>query len=252
MSAFTFSQDLFRYVFPSGVPRNSFILLSGEGGSGKSVLLAHLVKDVLGAGEPAIYVTMDDDPATVLAQLKSFKVDVDHYCKEGQLLLVDGFSYLLKVKKGLGKCVVDEVSPENPDGIVSTLIKLTESRGFFNKGAVVIDSLNESMITLDPSRFAMLVKSIRANIAKSRGVLTVATLHTSTTSLRDYMLLIEHIVDGLIETSNIPPEVSQQIPIFVRALVVKRMKGASYRQGTVLFGIDEEGVKPVVFKIKGH
>ena len=107
-----FKQDLFRYVFPSGVPRDSFIVVSGEGGSGKSVILAHIVKDVLAYGEPVIYVTLDDDPDTVLSSLKSFRVDVDSVCSERLLQVIDGFSYLLVAKKPyMHKCVVETITP---------------------------------------------------------------------------------------------------------------------------------------------
>lgn len=248
-----FSQDLFKYLFPSGVPRNSFIVVSGEGGSGKSVILAHMVRDVLSAGEPVVYVSMDDDPITVLQQLRSFRVDVESACSERRLALVDGFSYLLSTTPATRRprhpCVVEEVTPEKPDTLVSTLLRTIDSLGLSNRGAVVLDSLNESMIVLDLSRFVTLVKTLRANIAKARGVLTIATLHTSTSGLKEYLLMIEHLVDGIIETSSIPPEVSQHIPIFVRGLVVRKMKGTTHKQGLVLFGIDEEGIKPVVLRV---
>lgn len=252
-ASFNFSQDLFKYLFPAGIPRNSFIVIAGEGGSGKSVILSHIVKDVLSYGEPVIYVSMDDDPFTVIQQLKSFRVAVDEACAERRFVIIDGFSYLLagppSARKPKNPCVAEEVHPERPDSIISSLLKTADSLGLSNHGAVLLDSLNEAMITLDQARFVSFVKSIRANIAKARGVLTVATLHTSTSSLKEYLLVVEHLVDGIIETSSIPPEVSQHIPIFVRGLVVKKMKGTPHKQGLVLFGIDEEGLKPVVLKI---
>lgn len=254
MSAlFTFSQDLFKYLFPAGIPRNSFIVVTGEGGSGKSVILSHIVKDVLSAGEPVIYVSMDDDPSTVLQQLRSFRVAVDDACDKRKFVIIDGFSYLLtgppQAKRPRNPCVAEEVHPERPDSVISSIVRVVDSVGLNQSGAVLLDSLNEAMITLDQARFVSFVKSIRANISKARGIITVATLHTSTSTLKEYLLVIEHLVDGLIETASIPPEVSQHIPIFVRGLVVRKMKGVTHKQGLVLFGIDEEGVKPVVLKI---
>jgi hypothetical protein len=97
------------------------------------------------------------------------------------------------------------------------------------------------------------VKSLRANIAKARGAVTIATLHTSTSELRNYLLLVEHLVDGIVETSDIPEELSAQlsqvnVQVFVRQIRVLKMKGTSHRQGWFLYGIDREGVKPVVIK----
>jgi len=245
---FKFTQDLFKYIIPHGVPRNSFVVLTGEGGSGKSVILAHLVKDFLVSGEPVIYVALDDDPQTVLNQLSSFGVDVEGFCGKKLLTIVDGFSYLAKAKKP-SSCVEEEVNPENPDTITSSIGKLIEKYNIANKGLIVVDSLNEIMVLLDPTRFVKFVKVLRASFAKTQGVLTVASLHTSTQNFKEYLLTIEHLVDGILETSSIPVELAQQIPIFVRQISVRKMKGTDTKQGWVLYGIDREGLKPVVLRI---
>ncbi|MEM4717705.1 MAG: ATPase domain-containing protein [Desulfurococcaceae archaeon] len=245
----TFNQDLFKYILPSGVQRNSLIILTGEGGSGKSVILIHLVKDVLTRGEPVIYVALDDDPQTVLSQLESFGLKTSDYCRDKRLLIIDGFSYLIKQRKPQ-YCVEEEINPENPDTILTALGRVIEKYGIQNSGIVVIDSLNEPMLFLDPTRLVIYIKSLRANIAKSRNILTLATLHTSTNSYKEYLLTIEHIVDGILETSSIPSEIAQQIPFFVRQISVRKIKGVSSRPGWVLYGIDNEGLKPIVLRIK--
>jgi KaiC/GvpD/RAD55 family RecA-like ATPase len=245
------SQDLFRYLLPEGLPRGSFIILAGEGGSGKSVILIHLVKDVLNAGEPVVYLTLDDDPLTVLKQLSVFKISIENYCSQRLLSIIDGFSYTMRQRRGrVHPCIIDEISPENPDNTITTLIKIVEQFKLEGRGLVVIDSLNEAMISLDPARFVFFIKSLRANIAKYRDIITIATLHTSTNELRNYLLIIEHLVDGVLETSSIPEDLASQIPVFVRQIRVLKMKGASHRQGWVFYSIDSEGVKPAILRIK--
>ena len=250
-SMFVFRQDLFRYVFPYGVPRNSFIVLAGEGGSGKSVIVSYIVKDFLLSGEPAVLVALDDDPRTVLDQLRSFGVDVDRYCNSKQLLVVDGYSYLMRVRRSVS-CVEESLVPDSPDKIVEAINSVVERHSISGKGVIVIDSLNDVLMLLDPARVAMFVKSLRANFAKARDIVTIATLHTSTPSFREYLLAIEHIVDGIVETAPIAPELAQHIPICVRQLVVRKMKGVSTKQGPVLYGVDNEGLKPVIIQIAGQ
>lgn len=250
VSKFLFKQDLFVYMFPEGVPRNSFIVLAGEGGSGKSVILAHFVKDFLLEKEPVIYVALDDDPYTVISQLAGFKIDIDKAISNGLLMIIDGFSYLIRAKRGkLHEGVVDEINPRDPDLLLNSLIKIVDSKGMENKGVVIIDSLNETMITLDPTRFMEIVKLIRANISKLRKILTIATLHTSTESFKEYLLSIEHLIDGLIETSSIPSDLMTQMPLLVRQLVVRKIKGAGHKHGVVLYTIDQEGIKPVIIRM---
>lgn len=249
-SRFMFSQDLFKYILPQGVPRNSLIVLAGEGGSGKSVILAHLVKDFLVAGEPVIYVALDDDPQTVLNQLRAFSVEVRALCEKKALLLVDGFSYLAKARKQQ-YCVEEEVVPEDPDTVVSALSKVVEKYSIQGSGLMVVDSLNEVMVLLDPTRFIKFIKTLRASFSKARGILTIATLHTSTESFKEYLLTVEHLVDGILETASIPGELARQIPMFVKQITVRKMKGVESRPGWVLYGIDSEGLKPVILRFTG-
>lgn len=49
-------------VLKEGMPRSSFVVISGEGGTGKSVLLSEFFYRRLEAGEPCIYVCFDDLP----------------------------------------------------------------------------------------------------------------------------------------------------------------------------------------------
>lgn len=245
---FVLKQDLFKCILPHGIPRNNLVILAGEGGSGKSVIITHIVKDALSSGEPVVYVTVDDDPQTVLMQLESFGVDTNKVCSDKQLILVDGFSYILKTTKP-HFCVEEEVQVEEPDKFLSILTRVVEKHGLSENGLLVIDSLNDLFIQMDPTRLILFIKSLRAIFAKSRSILTIATLHTSTESFKEYLASIEHLVDGILETSNIHPQLAQAIPIFVRQITVRKMKGVDSKQGYVLYGIDHEGLKPVVLQL---
>ena len=248
MALFSFAQDLFKYILPQGVPRNSLIILAGEGGSGKSVILTYIIKEFITKNEPVIYVAIDDDPETSLNQFNAFGIDIDKFCKEKRLIIVDGFSYLVKGKKSL-YCVEEEVVSDNIDTIISVLSKIIDRYQIENKGIIVMDSINEPMMQLDPTRFLMFIKSLRANFAKSRKIFTIVTLHTSTESFKEYLLTIEHLVDGILETGSIPDEMAQQLPLFIRQMRVRKLKGAVSLPGWVLYGIDSEGLKPVILRV---
>ena len=247
---FTPKQDLFKYLLPSGIPRNSLVIIAGEGGSGKSVIVAHLVKDAVLSEEPVVYVAIDDDPQTILNQLNTFGVKTLEECNSKRLVIIDGFSYLMQFKKPQ-PCVEEEILLDSPGKLINSISRVVDKYKIADKGLVVVDSLNDIVMLLDPTRVVEFIKSLRANFAKARGVLTIATLHTSTTSFKEYLLSIEHLVDGVIETGSIPEELAQHIPIFVRQIVVRKMKGVDSKQGPVLYGIDREGLKPVILKISG-
>ncbi|MEM4451736.1 MAG: RAD55 family ATPase [Thermosphaera sp.] len=244
-----FNVDILLYVLPEGVKRNSLIIIAGEGGAGKSVLLANIAKSVITEGEPLLYLTLDDDPATIVEQLKSYNTDVETAFREQRFGIIDGFSYLIKGKKGRAHpMVIDEVNPNDIESVVYSLIKNVDSFKMNNTGVLIIDSLNEIMITLDPTRIIEFVKTIRANIAKHRGVATIASLHTSTEDFLSYLLNIEHLVDGIIELGSLKERELGKLEISLRQILVRKMKGVPHKAVWTLFTIDKEGVKPVVLK----
>lgn len=248
---FTFKNDLLLYILPEGIPRNSLVILYGRGGSAKSVLLAEIAKDIIGAGEPLFYVSIDDDPATVVLQLEQFGLSVEEAYTKGLFNIIDGFSYLVKGKRGkLHPAVVDEIDPRNVDILLNTIIKHLDSRGVQGNGAVIIDSLNEVLLSLDPIKLIEFIKMLRASIAKTRKVLTVATLHTSIKDFKEYLYTIDYMVDGIIELKGISSAIAMQIPFPVKQVAIRKMKGVFHRIGWTLFSIDRSGVKPVIIKYK--
>jgi len=52
-----------------------------------------------------------------------------------------------------------------------------------NKGLVIIDSLNELMFSFDLRGILDFVRTLRAIIAKSKNIVTLATLHVTTDAL---------------------------------------------------------------------
>lgn len=242
--------DLFLYILPEGIPRNTLVILSGEGGSGKSAILANIARSIVESGEPVVYVGIDDDPLTIIRQLESFGLKIDENTSR-LLVIVDGFSYLVKSRKGiLHPLVAEEVDPRNPENIVNAILRVVESRGLKGRGLVIIDSLNDVMISLDPTRFMEFVKTLRANISKSLEVPIIASLHTSTESFREYLHAVEHLVDGVIETQSLAEGLPMQLPVQVRQIIVRRIKGVPHRYGWVLYTIDKTGVKPVILRIE--
>ncbi|WP_048078678.1 RAD55 family ATPase [Desulfurococcus mucosus] len=245
------SLDLFLYILPEGIPRNSLVILAGKGGSGKSAIVANIAKNIVENGEPVVYVGLDDDPVTIVEQLDSFGLKVEEAASSRLLMLVDGFSYLIKGRRERAHpAVVEEVDPRNPDNVASAVLRVLESTGLKGRGLVIIDSLNEAMISLDPTRFIEFVKFLRANVSKALRVPVIATLHTSTEGFEEYLYTIEHLVDGLIETQNLEEGLSSQLPMQVRQVIIRKIKGVSHRHGWVLYTIDKTGVKPVILKVE--
>jgi len=235
----------FKEILPEGIPRNSFILLTGSGGSSKSVLAMTMVKYFLEKKLPVVYLALDDDPKSIVTRLKLFDIDVIEYVKNNLFMIIDGYSFRIRDKKEkMHMSVVEEIDPQNIDQVLYTLMRVIDEKQLGNRAFLVIDSINEFLSHYEPHRVAEFLKSVRANITKNRNILTLAILHTSTQMLREFQLSLEYIVDGLIITEIVvQPSSRESMPISLRQLIVKKMKGVRHRIDSVLYIVDKKGIR---------
>lgn len=236
-----FGLDILDEVLPNGVSRSSLIILTGSGGSGKTFLTLNIAKQFLLRGEPVIYVVFDDDPVTTISMLANLGVDVYEYIRNRTLMVVDGFSFRIRNKKGkIHVSVVEEVDPQNPEQVLYTITQLLEKLELKSKGIVIIDSLNEFLAHHDHPKVEEFIKNIRANIVKYRSILTMAILHTSADKAKQLLMSIEHIADGIISMDK-----QFKDDNVVRYLVVKRIRGAGHRIDKIEFTLSNKGIEKI-------
>ncbi|MEM4939053.1 MAG: ATPase domain-containing protein, partial [Sulfolobales archaeon] len=93
-----------------GIPKGNWVVITGEPGTGKSILCMHYAYAGLMSGDPVIYVTTEAEFRDVVRQARQFNMDFEgfnHYYlgdekpeKTPQLVIIDIFS-LLKTAKQL-------------------------------------------------------------------------------------------------------------------------------------------------------
>ncbi len=93
-----------------GIPRGTWVAVTGEPGTGKSILCMHFAWAGLKSGDPVIYVTTEAEFKDVIRQARQFKMYFDDYevhylggrppVRRPQLVVIDIFS-LLKTAKQL-------------------------------------------------------------------------------------------------------------------------------------------------------
>ncbi len=93
-----------------GVPRGTWVAVTGEPGTGKSILCMHFAWAGLKVGDPVIYVTTEAEFRDVIRQARQFKMFFDDYevhylggrppLRRPQLVVIDIFS-LLKTARQL-------------------------------------------------------------------------------------------------------------------------------------------------------
>src|SRR5256886_8131670 len=77
-------------VLPKGIPRNTMMILAGELGTGKSVLMGELFFNILKKRkEPCIYVNFEGPPIAVEQDMEAFGWDIMPFLESGQLRFLD-------------------------------------------------------------------------------------------------------------------------------------------------------------------
>ncbi len=223
-----------------GMPRSSFVMLSGEGGTGKSVLLSELLYRRLEAGEPCIYICLDDLPDTVTRQMLQFGWDLQKYLDAGKVKFIDCFSFRIKPNK-VPKWVTLVNEPNDLMSFLTALETTMDELKMRNRGAVIIDSLTEFMTIAEPGLLIEAIKTWRARGPKERGVIFFGSMHFGIGTLGRPTDVLDYIVDGIIDL-HYNPFLMQQGQL-VKELRVRKMKGVGHSTEWIPFTVGETGIQ---------
>ncbi|MDD1776425.1 MAG: RAD55 family ATPase [Candidatus Methanomethylicus sp.] len=242
MSYTHFGIPMVDLILPEGYPRNSFVLLSGEGGTGKSVALLQIVGAKLAAGEPCIFITFDDSPESVLENMKRLGFDYESALKADLLHIVDGFSFRSKIPHKENDSIKNVPNPRDHHEL--TRIILSAVDGFQNRGSVFIDSLTELFTMSEPSTTIETIKDWRALLCKTMGMTVYASYHVGVKAIDEFADMLEYVVDGILEF-RFDPLFAQQ-GFLARELRIKKMKGSTFDTVWHYFIIEKSGL--AIFK----
>ncbi len=103
-----------------GVPKGSWVAVTGEPGTGKSILCIHFAWAGLQAGDPVVYVTTEAEFRDVVRQAKQFGMDFEQYriydisskeepSEPPQIVVIDIFG-LLKIARQMSEAAMDAES----------------------------------------------------------------------------------------------------------------------------------------------
>lgn len=234
-------------VLPNGIPRNNMIMILGEGGTGKSVFMLQLMCSRLLAGEPCIFMCLDDTPLSILQSAEGFNWNLLDYTSKGLLRFIDCYSFRMSPDKAsIPEYVIYVENPRELYLLVDILTGLMDRLGMRGRGAVFIDSLTELMSLSESAVALEVVKIIRAECAKERGVTVFGTFHFGVKPYDDLEQILEYVVDGIIDLRYDPQYMQQGF--LVKQFRVRKMKGAPHHTGWVSFNVDSTGIFKVSTK----
>jgi KaiC/GvpD/RAD55 family RecA-like ATPase len=225
------SFSYFNQLTSGGLPQACFVIIAGNSGSGKSVLLQSLAAEHLESGS-SVYLTNTEYPATILRNMDALGV-LDSESNRKNLLFVDAYSALG------GKQSEEEYNVASPTDLTSiglNISKCLEKSG--SKADVYLDSLNPMLSALRIEYVLSFLQSIAAKVKANDGKLCVTV---GTGIERSELMKLEEVADCVIETQLQDLKKGQR-----RRLRIRKLRGKPYVDRWVDFQV-ESGTGIVFF-----
>ena len=235
-------------VLPKGIPRNTMMILAGELGTGKSVLMGELFFNILKKRkEPCIYINFEGPPIAVEQDMEAFGWDITPFLESGQLKFLDCFSFRMEPTK-IPPYVHYVKDPRDLHSVTGALFNMMEEMKMSGRGAVFVDSLTEMFTLVQEDRpliFNMLdgVKSWRAKGPKEKLVPFFCSHHTPLRAYADLDDLLFYVVDGILDIRFNPGFADRGL--LVKQFRVRKMKGAPHETYWVTFSVTSKGVTEI-------
>lgn len=221
--------DTLDEVLAGGIPARSTILLTGNAGSGKTILAEQwLYAGVKKYGESGVYVALTESVETLRTNLGNMDF-YDESVTTNDLHFTD----LRAIAKGLNLQDKLKLTPEDLSLVVDTVTGLVEKLG---AKRVVVDSINALVWPLKDEGMIRAFISQLSEKLRQAGVITVliseaAENHYSTYGVEEF------VSDGIIRLNYLPGEQGS-----IRRMEIIKMRGTTFRSGPVIFEITSGGL----------
>jgi KaiC/GvpD/RAD55 family RecA-like ATPase/YHS domain-containing protein len=198
---------------PQGMLRNSFVLLTGQAGTRSGAVQSELVWRALQRGEPALVVSFQEPPISVVERFLTLDWNVIPYLESGRLEVLDCFTYRLDDHERMhdrmsdwNRYLREVVAPATTSvrdasdvrELENKIDACLERRDMVDTGVVLIDSLTELGTIVQPVQAYDFVKDVRADVCKGRFVPVFAGA-TYAGDAETFPHDLEYIADGVVD-----------------------------------------------------
>ena len=222
----------FRKLTTGGLPQACFVIIVGNSGSGKSVLLESLAGEHFAEGRGCLYITNVEYPSRVRESMRTLGIPIGEAVKNGRLLFIDSYSSVG------GASSPEEYSVSSHTDLTSLGMEISKCLERFGPGAdVYIDSLTPLLNILKLDYLLNFLQSIAAKVKANDGKLcmTIGTAIEKADITR-----LEEASDCVIETQLQELRGGQR-----RRIRIKKLRGQAYIDKWTNFTVETQ--KGIVF-----
>ena len=199
-------------LIEGGIPKGRSVLVTGEPGTGKTILSLQFLAEGLGRGEKVIYVAADEQPFDVIEQAVSIGWDFEQYVENKQLAILNAGTYLTSLAGSGNERHLDIHKAIND---LATFVNRLEAK------RLVLDPAGPFLLIRDSAtriqdQTRLLMKLLRTTMQTTNILTSYAVPRTGERTMHG---VEEYLVAGAIVLEMIWGENG-----FTRSLVVEKMR----------------------------
>ncbi|MHA1595215.1 MAG: ATPase domain-containing protein [Candidatus Baldrarchaeia archaeon] len=223
-------------IVGGGIPRGSTVLITGESGTGKTILAVQfIVNGILKYGEPGLIVTCEEVPEKLRARMLAFGWDLKKLEENGKLITID----LASVRIGVpAETKFPEYQPRSldPQNLLVSIYNAVKERGIKR---VAIDSIPALGLRVGSVEELRNIIFMMCALLSKMGCTTFLVTETTDARRTSRYGVEEFVSDGIIVLSLVKDEKSGR---WIRKLWVKKMRGTRHSLDECVFEILDDGI----------
>jgi KaiC/GvpD/RAD55 family RecA-like ATPase/PKD repeat protein len=221
--------DFFNEMVGGGIPVGSSVAIIGVPASGKSLLCQQLAHKYLTENKACIFISYDDLPRKIRANMKSFGWDLTSHEQDGTFTFIDCYSSRARTTSQ------EKYALRQPFALtelgIETSTALEEIRDM--PKALFLDSATSLFTNVDASRVIGFLQDQGAKVKGQEGI-SIFTLGKGVVA-SNFANRLEEAVDGIIEL-----DIAEERGKRIRRMRVKKLRGQHYLDEWVMFDINRK------------
>lgn len=198
-------------MLEGGIPKGFTVAITGEPGTGKTILCIHFIAQGIREGDKCIYVTTEESRDSIIMQASQFGFDFSRGISEKKLIIIDALMGA-KDEWSLQSLEIEE--------LVNKVIEAKKALGY-GRARLVIDSL--SAFWLDKPAMARRYSYFVKKVLFKWDFTVMATSQYAITTSEAFGWGVEHIADGIIRFRR-----SVRNGVLKRYILVEKMRQTNH------------------------